>query len=503
MITISTGGIGPMDITAGTKSKGASKEEKAVDAFASLMNMVSTKQDNGDAIRNTDVDVTEVAPQKDVAKEYETYSKQQEVDASKDKLQNTENSVAKEDTEVSGSKELDDDGYTDDQITDKVVALVKQVKDTLKEKLGLSDEQIESLLADMGITAPELLVGDNLKAFVLQAEGATNVDLLVNEDLSNLVKNVTDEITNLILDSGFDSGFDVGTFINDNALVINEALEKIDINVDIVSDDVEINNYVNDNIDSLDTTVQLEQNVNSDVDNSIHVEDEASVDQTKDTSNQSDRMKTSDQTETVSRDNINVNHNNDSGQEMGHEHNFEQSNQQIQANLDQALNNVSNSNIDMTSFAGNITEADIIRQIIDQIKVNVGSKVQSMEVQLNPENLGKVYVNVEAKDGVMQAKIVAETEAAKNAIENNLAVLKENFSNNEIKVEAIEVMVAAYGFFEESQNGDFDNQEQTNDTSKAIGTLNVSDLNEDELTEEEVIEAEIMRTKGNTVSYTV
>ena len=502
MITISTGGIGPMDITAGIKSKGASKEEKAVDAFASLMNMVSTKQDNGDAIRNTDVDVTEVAPQKDVAKEYETYSKQQEVDTSKDKLQNTENSVAKEDTEVSGSKELDD-GSTDDQITDKVAALVKQVKDTLKEKLGLSDEQIESLLADMGITAPELLVGDNLKAFVLQAEGATNVDLLVNEDLSNLVKNVTDEITNLILDSGFDSGFDLGTFINDNALVINEALEKIDINVDIVSDDAEINNYVNDNIDSLDTTVQLEQNVNSDVDNSIHVEDEASVDQTKDTSKQPDGVKTSEQPDTVAKESVKVNHNNDSGQEMGHEHNFEQSNQQIQANLDQALNNVSNSNIDMTSFAGNITEADIIRQIIDQIKVNVGSKVQSMEVQLNPENLGKVYVNVEAKDGVMQAKIVAETEAAKNAIENNLAVLKENFSNNEIKVEAIEVMVAAYGFFEESQNGDFDNQEQTNDTSKAIGTLNVSDLNEDELTEEEVIEAEIMRTKGNTVSYTV
>ena len=503
MITISTGGIGPMDITANTKAKGASKEEKAVDAFASLMNMVSTKQDNGDLTSNEAADVTEVAPQKDVVKDYGTYSKQKEVDTSKDKLQNTENSVAKEDTEVSAAKELDDNGVADEQITDKVATLVKRVKDVLKDKLGLSDEQIESLLADMGITAPELLVGDNLKNFVLQVEGATNVDLLVNENLSDLVKAVTDDVSNLILGSGFEEGFDIGAFINENIVGINEALEKIDIDVDIVSDDAEINNYVNENINSSETSVQVKKNEKSEVDNSIHGTDEVSVEQTKDTSEQPDGVKTSEQPDTVAKESVKVNHNNDSGQEMGHEHNFEQSNQQIQANLDQALNNVSNSNIDMTSFAGNITEADIIRQIIDQIKVNVGSKVQSMEVQLNPENLGKVYVNVEAKDGVMQAKIVAETEAAKNAIENNLAVLKENFSNSEIKVEAIEVMVAAYGFFEESQNGDFDNQEQTNDTSKAIGTLNVSDLNEDELTEEEVIEAEIMRRKGNTVSYTV
>ena len=179
--------------------------------------------------------------------------------------------------------------------------------------------------------------------------------------------------------------------------------------------------------------------------------------------------------------------------------------QQVVTSFNQALDNTVNANVnvDVVTFTTDVQEADIIRQIIDQIKVTATKEIQSMEVQLNPENLGKVYVNVEAKDGVMQAKIIAETEAAKSAIENNLAILKENFSNNEIKVEAIEVMVAAYGFFEESQNGDFDNQEQTNDTSKSIGSINVSDLGDEELTEEEELEVEIMKSKGNTVSYTV
>ena len=38
---------------------------------------------------------------------------------------------------------------------------------------------------------------------------------------------------------------------------------------------------------------------------------------------------------------------------------------------------------------------------------------------------------------------------------------------------------------------------------KAHYTINVNDLNEEELTEEEELEVEIMKTKGNTVSYTV
>ncbi len=503
MITISTGGIGPMDITANPKSKGASKEEKAVDAFASLMNMVSAKQDNGDMVSNADVDVTDVAPQKDVSKEYEAYSRQESVDASDDRLQNTEKTVAKEDTEASKAKGVDE-GLTDEQVTDKVVILVKQVKDALKEKLGLSDEQIDSLLADMGILAPELLVGDNLKNFVLQAQGATNVDLLVNENLSKLVTDITNELSRLMLNSGLEEGFDVNQFINDNAVVINEVLEKIDAGADIIIDGNVTDKSLNETDNYGKLHVETKQTEQAVVESSSREADDGAVEQLKSSEKQlGDLETTEEQSKAAVKENMTVDTGYESGRQMGQEQGFEQSNQQIQTNFNQALDNVANTNVDVASFAGNVTEADIIRQIIDQIKVNVGEKMQSVEVQLNPENLGKVYVNVEAKDGVMQAKIVAETEAAKNAIENNLAILKENFSNNEIKVEAIEVMVAAYGFFEESQNGDFDNQEQANDTSKAIGSLNVGELNEDELTEEEAIEVEMMRTKGNTVSYTV
>ncbi|MBR3833254.1 MAG: flagellar hook-length control protein FliK [Lachnospiraceae bacterium] len=490
MITISTGGIGPMDITTNTKAKGSSKEEeKAVDAFASLMNMVSSRQDQPEVSASDDMDINNITASKDPSKEYEDYSKQENIDTSKDKFQDTEETSVKEDTQVSKSSDAESKVDEENQIIDKVVALIKEVKETLKEALGLTDEELNSLLADMGIDVSELMIGDNLKNFILQAQGATNVELLVNENLAKLVSDVTNQVANLVEQYGFTDAASFEQLVVDNVESIEMALQNSDKNVDINVDGAyEIKN------DNVQNFVGEEAQVESSEFNEVKTKTEGS-EYKVDSKVEGDGL-----TEKVS-----IKSTSETGQDMAQSSDTNQNNHQIAANLNQAIDNTVNvnANIDTTAFVDNIQEADIIRQIIDQIKVNVGREVQSMEVQLNPENLGKVYVNVEAKDGVMQAKIIAETEAAKNAIENNLAVLKENFSNNELKVEAIEVMVAAYGFFDDSQNGDFENQEQTNDTSKTIGGINVNNLDEEELTEEEELEVEIMKTKGNTVSYTV
>ena len=497
MITISTGGIGPMDIVANTKSKGMSKaEEKNIDAFASLMNMVSTKQEQSVSMDTDGLDVSEeIAPTKDSTSEYDVYSKQESVEAAKDKLQNTEKTTVKEDTETAGVKETEKKVESDEQTVDKVVTLINEVKAVLKDKLNITDEELENILSDMGINVSDLLIGENLKNFILQVQGASSVDLLVNEDLANLVADLTNlvadltnQVSELINQYGFgDTGVDIQQFVAENSETIEQVLQNQDENVDNIIDDVkkvQVNNG-----QAVDTEeVMLDENEVDVVRKDVNFE------------GQTDAKAVND----GFAEKITVANASDDGQAMNHEQSSQQNNQQIATSFNQALDNTINSNvnIDATTFTNNVQEADIIRQIIEQIKVNTGREVQSMEVQLNPENLGKVYVNVETKDGVMQAKIIAETEAAKNAIEHNLAVLKENFSNNELKVEAIEVMVAAYGFFEEGQNENFDNQEQTNDASQSMKGINVADT-QSELTEEEELEVEIMKTKGNTVSYTV
>lgn len=488
MITISTGGIGPMDITAGTKAKGSSKDEKAVDAFASLMNMVSTKQEQPNIDTTSEADVADVAPLKESANDYESYKKQENVGVAKDKLQKPENDAVKEDTQVNESNHVQKKTDDEDQQVKDIASLIKDVKNALKDTLDITDEEFENLLADMGIKITDLMLGDNLKNFILQSQSATNVDLLVNENLANMVNNLLSQISELFTQYGFLDDASFEQLLVDNFDAIENTLQDFDNNVDIMFDDV--------NVDAVDNLTEDPQAV--DVEG---IEVNASESDTRSYANEINSNIGDEELSNKTEVRVTL----DSEQSMAQDQSTNQSNHQIAASFNQAIDNTisTNVNVDVTAFTSNIQEADIIRQIIDQIKVTAGREVQSMEVQLNPENLGKVYVNVEAKDGVMQAKIIAETEAAKTAIENNLAVLKENFSNNELKVEAIEVMVAAYGFFEDSQNGDFDNQEQAKDASKSVVGVNISELNEEELTQEEELEVEIMKAKGNTVSYSV
>src|SRR5690606_38782766 len=78
--------------------------------------------------------------------------------------------------------------------------------------------------------------------------------------------------------------------------------------------------------------------------------------------------------------------------------------------------------------AGNtvqVTELrEIANQIIEQIKVVVSQDHTSMELQLNPENLGKVNLSIQSKDGMMTAQFVVENELTKEAIESQMFTLK-------------------------------------------------------------------------------
>lgn len=69
-----------------------------------------------------------------------------------------------------------------------------------------------------------------------------------------------------------------------------------------------------------------------------------------------------------------------------------------------------------------------------------------MEMQLNPENLGKVYVNISSKEGVIHAQLAASNEAVRAALETQVADLRQNLNQAGVKVDAVEVTVASHEF---------------------------------------------------------
>lgn len=144
----------------------------------------------------------------------------------------------------------------------------------------------------------------------------------------------------------------------------------------------------------------------------------------------------------------------------------------------------------------------IVRQIVEQIKVEVKPDVSSMELQLNPENLGKVNLHVASKEGVITAQFFVQNETVKTMIEGQLAVLRDTMNAQGIKVEAVEVTVET-GQFGRSLEQHSEQQKQEAEKQaksyqhRAINLL--AGLDEEVLDEEELLRAHIMRESGNSV----
>ena len=99
------------------------------------------------------------------------------------------------------------------------------------------------------------------------------------------------------------------------------------------------------------------------------------------------------------------------------------------------------------------------------MKVTISAETTSMEMQLNPENLGKVYVNISSNEGVVNAQFHATNEIVKEALETQIATLRENLNQAGVKVDAIEVTIASHEF-ERNLEQNQQNPEETTDAQK-------------------------------------
>lgn len=145
---------------------------------------------------------------------------------------------------------------------------------------------------------------------------------------------------------------------------------------------------------------------------------------------------------------------------------------------------------------------DIMKQILDYMKIQIKPEETTLEMQLHPESLGTVHVQVASKGGVVTAHFVTQNEAVKAALESQMVQLKESFSEQGVKVEAIEVTVQTHEF--EQSFDDSRERGQAGDGRKSgRRQLNLNEsFDLDSMEPEEILEAEVMSAKGSTVSYT-
>lgn len=147
----------------------------------------------------------------------------------------------------------------------------------------------------------------------------------------------------------------------------------------------------------------------------------------------------------------------------------------------------------------------IMDQIVEYMKSNIESETQELEMQLHPASLGTVHVQLAAKDGVITAQFAAQNETVKAVLETQMIQLKQQFEEQGIKVEAVEVTVANHAYGEQYSQEQDTAEQQREATKKSTRRINLDDLEEDaleEMEDSERIAVEMMQANGSTVDYT-
>ena len=374
-----------------------------------------------------------------------------------------------------------------DQAAEEIEETAKELVQEIAKEMDVTPEEVEEAMAVLGLTAVQLFDTDNLKQLLLQITGSTDELSLVTDEalygnLQNLLGTVEESLGSLAEELGM-------TEDEVNALMEQMIADAGETEVTEAEDVTEVNlegmkDYTV-SVQKDGKTVQVKVTVD-DASGNKSVQEEVT-----------DAPKTEVQAGHRTRE---KNASADSGKGDG----SHAGNAFLQT-LDKAMETGETSESVNVEYRSVQTE-DIMNQIMDYMKINLKAESQEMELQLHPASLGTVGVQIAAKDGVITAHFTTQNETVRAVIETQLIQLKNQFEEQGIKVDAVEVTVAnhAYGqqFSQEQENADG----KQGKAQKSTRRINLDELGEeaelDEMEDSERIAVEMMQASGSTVDYT-
>ena len=420
----------------------------------------------------------EKAPQRSVSDQNQSKISDQDTDkikeASSTSVNHSETVEEKELTELDSDKKA-----PDEKVLAELAGLLQTVAQSALDILKLSQEDFNQLLKEQNMSVTDLLEPDSLTQFILAGYGETEITaVLTNENLADAMKELTATMNELQNQS--ESGFTVNQ--------MNALLMQVREIVQAGTDDNQISQTEQSKIFKLlEENQLLAEAVNAAKEPGTAQITESDEDIT-DLFQKPEIVKESDLQE-------------QSGT-TGEEQKEFKASEQFQTFIDHLVNS---SQEIQTEFSGNTVPVselrEIANQIIDRIKVSITQDHTSMELQLNPEHLGKVNLTLQSQNGIMTAHFQVQNEVAKEAIEGHLQVLREALNSQEIKVEAIEVTVAASAFEQYNQDTSQNQNESGKSNNGRKITLDEA-LDMTEIPEEEAETEQADSILGRQIDYT-
>lgn len=379
-------------------------------------------------------------------------------------------------------------GNTDE----KLAAFEEDVRQVLKEKLGVTDEEITDAMQKLGLTVADLIQPNQLTQLTAELTGSENIgELLCNDSFMEIVNEIGGLSQELLDDLGMTSQMFTETVAAASQVVTTpesagiEQLPEMQVTENVNADKTAANDNQMNSVLEEEKTVQTasdadEVEIQKQEDNILLQKEVAEETDTKaddgQTGNRNESGNTSNQTAFVSQEHT----------------------------VDPAAAKTPET---VPEFSRQLDTLDLIRQVTEFTKVTVREAQTTMEMQLNPEHLGKLYIEVTTKEGNVSAHIMTQNELVKEALESQMAELKQSMNQAGVKVDAVEVTVGSHEFeknLEQNAKQDERQAEEQEKASPKTRRINLDELDElsGVMSEEEALVAQIMADHGNSVDYT-
>ena len=393
---------------------------------------------------------------------------------------------------------------SEDVVKEQFEQFTEDVKEVLKEELGVSDEAIEAAMQTLGLQFQDLLNQNNLANLVAELTGADSVpQLLCSEQFVNVLQSVNDigkDILNALDMSLEEFQSAVAKVMDDNAGSSDAVTgQETEASVDEA--------VVTDQTATGDTGAStqkfaVEDGRQTKAAENAPAQDTQSSEVTEDIPEQ-ETVQNGMTSENAAEDSTDQN---DSSDTPGR---FRFTNETAhtadgavitpQSQVVQEFANVET----VEPLPQSVNTQDVIDQIVESARVILTEDKTSMELQLNPQNLGKIIL----KEGAVTARIMTQNAVVKEALEAQTVELRQNLEQAGVKVDAVEVTVASHEFeknLEQNAEGEKQQGEQQEKEKGRTHRLNLNDLSElsGVMSEEETLAAKMMAEQGNSVDYT-
>ena len=196
----------------------------------------------------------------------------------------------------------------------------------------------------------------------------------------------------------------------------------------------------------------------------------------------------------------------DSGERvLHHDDGAHSDNSVLHASVSEQLNTDTSFEMSQSQSRLRVDTTDIIRQIVDSMSISNTTEESAINLQLTPESLGRMYINVSQKNSEISARIAVSNEAVKEALQTQMVNLKEALNNSGIRVNEVEITVASHEFERNLEQGAANDSRQQESTNSYNGSNSSdsgidSDMMQDRA--EERLVTQIMRDNGNSVDFT-